>query len=492
MSRRDVRTPALIAGSCVAAMIAAGTALGFGGNNGTICPSPVGPDVIVGDIQSVTNYAASGGIDAFSIGTTSCNVGNANLLWQQFTGSNRHPAISQNMFKYKVVNGSGRFEHIGQSWLKHGFFALTENICGCGCNGQGNQVLGVGCSDPYTAARNGTQSGLGPKWQVNASSGWFPAVATPPYAGTVARRLQVKTSELEVAAGVFYFVEGQYNSQDDAAFGNKNNNASHRQVTLSGGPTDFTIAAASTTQRTQPGIRAWQNLDPSVTLTNIVTPETPIGVQNPYPAYDPNCCTTGLVIVGAKATHLGGGIWHYEYAVQNQNSDRSIGSFSVPLSGPVTITNIGFHDVDYHSNDGEGSVTRDGTNWPSTVNANEIRWETTPYASNPNANALRWGTLYNFRFDANTPPTTGDVSLGMWKIPSTVTGATVIPTPVVPPPQCLTDFNQDGATGTPDLLELINAWGPCPGCPEDLDGSGAVGTPDLLMLINAWGPCKPG
>ncbi|MCA9323189.1 MAG: hypothetical protein KDB53_20785, partial [Planctomycetes bacterium] len=76
----------------------------------------VGPDVIVGDLHEVGNYAHVGTIDAFSVGTTSCNVGNQNLNW--FQGTNQKPVIGQTA--YRIMNG--RIEMIGQSWLKHGFF----------------------------------------------------------------------------------------------------------------------------------------------------------------------------------------------------------------------------------------------------------------------------------------------------------------------------------------------------------------------------------
>jgi hypothetical protein len=56
----------------------------------------------------------------------------------------------------------------------------------------------------------------------------------------------------------------------------------------------------------------------------------------------------------------------------------------------------------------------------------------------------------------------------------------------------------DGTVGVPDLLTVINGWGPCPGptpetCPGDIapDGTGdnQVGVPDLLRVINNWGAC---
>lgn len=59
-------------------------------------------------------------------------------------------------------------------------------------------------------------------------------------------------------------------------------------------------------------------------------------------------------------------------------------------------------------------------------------------------------------------------------------------------PNCSADIVNSGTVGTPDLLALINAWGPCPPapCPADLVAPfGTVGTPDLLALINQWGAC---
>ena len=104
----------------------------------TICDS-IGPDVIVGDIVGVDNYSSSGTIEAFSVGTTSCNIGDEELLW--IASSTQHPVIAQNMFRHN----NGRFEQIGQAWLKHGFTALQNNACGCGCTPSGTGTrLGVG------------------------------------------------------------------------------------------------------------------------------------------------------------------------------------------------------------------------------------------------------------------------------------------------------------------------------------------------------------
>ena len=54
---------------------------------------------------------------------------------------------------------------------------------------------------------------------------------------------------------------------------------------------------------------------------------------------------------------------------------------------------------------------------------------------------------------------------------------------------CPADLDQDGSTGTGDLIVLLGSWGPCKGCQADFDGDGNVGTADLIELLGNWGPC---
>src|SRR6185503_1351244 len=90
----------------------------------TTCGAPTGPDVIVGDLTGPSNYTSAGGIEALSLGTTSCNLGTVWLNW--FQNTNQHPVICGNLYRYKVAGGYARFEQVGMSWLKHGFFALSQ------------------------------------------------------------------------------------------------------------------------------------------------------------------------------------------------------------------------------------------------------------------------------------------------------------------------------------------------------------------------------
>ncbi len=390
-------------GSRAAGVFAAALALAISGSLFAQCPpGGFGPDVIVGELTGPSNYTSLGGIEAVAIGTTSCNIGTQELLW--VAGSNQHPVIGQNLFRLK----DGRFEHIGQAWLKHGFTALQMNACSCGCSAWPNGTrLGVGCSDPYDSFLNGDQDGMGPKWQVNAFNGNFswPAQNFSSTGNSIYKRLQVAISDIDPTqdGGGMYFVEGQYVSPDDAAAGNQYNNASYRRIAVggSGANWNFSFAGMPPTQRTKPGIRAWKDTDNSVLEADVQVP------------------LDGLVIVAVKVSPAGGDMWQYEYAVQNLNCDRSIGEFRVPCSAETVVTDIGFHDVPYHSGE-----PWDGTDWVGQHIGDEIVWSCPQtFEENPNANALRWGTLYNFRFKANTTPNPATLTLGLFKpgTPNTVT-----------------------------------------------------------------------
>ena len=116
-----------------------------------------GPDVWVSAFTDVDYYGQLSGRNAYAIGTVACNLGDVPVEWN--AGNNEHPVIGQNM--YRLMNG--RFEQIGQSWLKHGFASTNSPGCGtCIQPPQGGAQLGVDCSDAYGAGLNGSQGGLGP------------------------------------------------------------------------------------------------------------------------------------------------------------------------------------------------------------------------------------------------------------------------------------------------------------------------------------------
>jgi len=218
------------------------------------------PDVVVTGIPDTFSYGSEGGISAFAIGTTACNVGDCWLNWNSANAD--HPVIGQNLFRLK----DGRFEQIGQSWVKHTFTASNQSCSGCVGGGDGNH-LSVGCGDTYTAATNGVQFFLGPKWQVNPHSGAFPFPAGDPTgSGLTNARLQVHNADLDPALnpGAQYFAETQFVARDDAA----GHNASWRQVSVSGAGASFTMAPTGPTHGGSPAVHAWKLVDPAVTLSD--------------------------------------------------------------------------------------------------------------------------------------------------------------------------------------------------------------------------------
>jgi hypothetical protein len=369
-----------------------------------------GPDVTVFAFTDVRSYGSADGFAAYSLGTTSCNRGDTPLNWcnnsggagcAPGSGSEDHPVIAQNLYRLK----SGRFEQIGMSWLKHGFASLNATTGGCtGSGGQscqqppaGENQLGVGCIDPYDAFTNGWQPVLGRRSEVNATTGVFPYPPSASSASTLYdKRIKVDVEDVDPAlnAGATYWMEGQYIASDDAAAGNALNNASHGQVTVGAGA-GFPLTLTGTFFQQQPAIYAWKTQDPSVVLVNADVPG-PI-VERFH--------------VGRKVTSLGGGLWHYEYAVHNFNSDRSARAFNVEFTTATSFTNVGFKDIEHHS--GEPYA---GTDWSVSSSGGLLSWSTVDFANDQNANALRAATMFNFWFDADQPPERAVVhSLGLFK-----------------------------------------------------------------------------
>ncbi|HVS65458.1 MAG TPA: hypothetical protein VMT85_18365 [Thermoanaerobaculia bacterium] len=348
-----------------------------------------GPDVTVISLQDTANYGALGDLQAYSVGTTSCNVGDQPVWWcdddREYCEDTQHPVIAQNLYRLK----DGRFEQLGASWLKHGFFSVnqTNASCGASCGPTlGGDQLGVGCTDPYSASLNGNRSYLGPRSEVNGATGLFPFPPTqPPAPQVIDQRLQVTRSDLDPALnqGALYWVEGHYVAADDAAAGNGLNNASYRRVTVAAGTLDLSLTGS--TFREQPAIAAWPAVDPEVELMTVDTQYGPLPTERFH--------------VARKVTGLGDGTYHYEYAVHNLNSNRGARALVVTFPGPTPITDVGFRDVDSHSGE-----PYDTTDWETAVSADSVTWFTDTCDVAPNANALRWGTMYSFWFDASRPP----------------------------------------------------------------------------------------
>src|SRR5882724_2093612 len=375
-----------------------------------------GPDVIVGDLIGLeqSDNGSVGGRVGLALGTDACNKGTVDVAWIALP-SNDHPFIPQNLYRMSHgADNTEQFEQIGQSWGKHAFAAASSNTCNFGCNGVGGDHLGSGCSDAYGAGLNGAQDLIGSRAWVNPFTGNFPGSTANNHTGHVhdvtSHRILVDVNDLNTSLnpGATYFAEAQYVvpheytwCQSHPGQCNMYNNASYRQYSVTGINQPFSFTSVGSTVREQPGIRAWTGA-----TVNQVEPD---------PGND------GIFFVGYKVTGPNAGVWHYEYAIYNQNLDRAIQSFEVvyPLF-PAALNNVGFHAPPQHpgwAHDGtQGDAGYSSTPWTFTLNGpppfpNSAVWNCETFAQNQNANAVRWGTLYNFRFDSPAAPATSTANI---------------------------------------------------------------------------------
>jgi hypothetical protein len=422
-------------------------------------PGPNGPDVTYQHVNGIWQAGAVGGIRGYALGSDTCNIGDENLLWT----NHGTPALAMNA--YRLHNG--RMLQIGMGNAKTACCAAAGSGCGT-CNGFGGAVLGAGCKDVYGSSYNGIQSHLAPRSLINGFSGVISAY--PQTSGdAIFRRLQIAQTDLSTTGfpGARYFVEGAYMATDDAGAGNAMNNNSYMAVTVN--QSSWDMSALGGTVQGIPAIRAWRDQglgantpDPSVAVFNV------------------DVEAEGRFIVATKVTDLGEGRYLYDYAIYNMNSDRSGGSLSIPAPAGVEISGIGFHDVDYHS--GEPFAN---TDWTSGVSGGAVQWNSPQtFAQNPNTNALRWGTMYNFWFEADSAPTTGTATLGLFKpgTPSEVTFEVPVPTGG---PTCAADFDANGSVEVPDIFAFLSAWFAGDES-ADLDGEPGITVPDIFAFLSLW------
>jgi hypothetical protein len=358
-------------------------------------------DLRLAELYGLSSYGRTGaypnGMNGLSASTTSCNTGGVNIPWNQQMAET-HPFIGLSVFRER----DGVLEQIGINWIKHGFFALSNNQCGLGCSSSNGTYMGVGCSDTYSAGNNANRFYLGPRKEVNpylglweACGSFFDEPVTPDagctqtYNGNepneVNHRIEVHDSDLGNPDAAYYY-EGAYYVADD---GLRENNIGWRQCT---------------TSWDAPGNRwTFSTLGSGINQGLLIETWGDESKQAQVAAGD------GEVVLAVAVTDAGGGTWHYEYALYNWCSDRGVCSFSVPVGG-APVSGEGFHDIDKNA----------ANDWDITVENGFITWRTDDYVTDPNANALTYGRLYNFRFDTSAPPAAqtravGQVQCGIFK-----------------------------------------------------------------------------
>ena len=386
-------------------------------------PGGVGADLIVGSIDSIGGFGIVNGFSAYALGISICNIGTAPAPW--LANTDEHPVVLTNL--YRIVGG--RCEQVGSSWMRHGFAALSQDGCGCGCLPGGLDSLGVGCSDTSSAFLAGQQTALAAPSELldaTAVSFTFPPALSPPIPDATARRLRVAVADVDpfLNLGAGYFVEAIVYSAADAAGSAPFDGASVREVVVAPAATNFALGPASPTLQRTSALEIWATVDPTVELVSL------------------DDGSGGRIIVAARVEQSSATEWTYEYAIQNLNSERAVATVTVPV-GLASIANPGFHDCDPHSGD-----ILSGTDWAFADLGSTLVWSTDSFAVDPLANAIRAGHTHNFRFTTDVAPVLSNLTLGLFTPGAVSTLDAALPAPSID----LFDCNGNGVDDSDDLL----------------------------------------
>ena len=353
-----------------------------------------GTDVRLAKMDTISALGREGvfptGLNGVAMATTCCNKGTVKVPWEAPMQED-HPLIAFIVTR----EADGRMTQVNDySYVKHGFFALTDNFCDiCGEGpGGGGDVLGLGCSDTYATSNNGDNYWLGPPSEIDPWLGDWEATCshfdagepsvTPPSdcdgfrslsfgmasaLNPVGHRMNITDQEFLISGNWFY--QGHYVVRGEPEADRENN------------------------WGTRPFAPTWSgskwNLNSTGAFVNgsVLTRWSGATINSVKNGDD-----DGRVYVAAKVTGPVEGMYHYEYAFQNRDNFRGIGDISIPMCDSATVENFGSSDVD----------TDAGNNWTATINTSSID-------ISAGGNPLRWNTIYNVWFDSDASP--GDVSM---------------------------------------------------------------------------------
>ncbi|MCA8953472.1 MAG: hypothetical protein KDE27_28425, partial [Planctomycetes bacterium] len=314
---------------------------------------------------------------ALSWALTTCNVGTANIQWDA-PMDERHP-----FFAMAVVRlANGRPEQItrpAETYVKHGFGIGTPLDCGGTCQPTG-LGLGMHCSDVYGSFSNANRFFLGPAGEIDPWLGDWVAVGSyfdrgdpdvgPPGnqdgvrsllhgsgnfpSDPVKNRVTLPESEVLAAGRLFYCSQLVVRGEDGDL---RADDLGHRELAASYAAPDWTFADVGTWQ-TGSVLESW--------------PGATVGRAR-------NGDDDGHFVVAVVATDLGGGQWHYEYAVHDVDNARGGAALRVPLCPTANAGNFTFRDTDDNPlND-----------WTAVVVGGELAFQAAA------GNALEWNNIFN-------------------------------------------------------------------------------------------------
>jgi hypothetical protein len=380
-------------GSIRSALALAVIAAGLSHAQSNIVP---GTDVSLGKMDTISALGRTGvfpnGLNGVALSTTSCNKGTVKVPWEAAMLEN-HPFIAFNVAR----ESNGRLTQVSNySYVKHGFFALTDNYCDICQEGPfgGGDVLGIGCSDTYSTSNNGDQFWLGPPSEINPWLGEWehicshfdkgePVVAPPADCdglrslstsmasalNPVGHRINITDQEFLVP-GTWYY-QGYYaiNGEPEDV---RENNWGTRTFTPSWSGTKWNLTSPT----------GFENGSVLTRWSGAVVTSAKNGNDD------------GRLYVAVKVTGPVAGLFHYEYALQNRDNFRGAGDVSIPICSGARVLNLGFSDID-------DSAAND---WIPAVNSTSIDFDV-------NGNPVRWNSFYNFWFDSDAAPMAGTINV---------------------------------------------------------------------------------
>lgn len=347
-------------------------------------------DIAAGNLTGITEIARQGiypdGVSAMSMTSTACNVGTAPIAYRA-PMAEEHPVLVMQLYR----EWGGRFEQIGVSDARHEYFALSSSECSVCQNPTDGMSLGAGCSSTTGIGINGDRTLLGPRGEIDPWTGAWECAGSH-FAGSVDdclrrhggsghgsldHRLTARDQDLGLN-GASYFYEMYFIAEEDL---NHQNNLGSRSCTMVWTGSHWSMATPAQSMLAGPALARWGGLQSWASI-----PED------------------GAVLLASKAIDLGNDRFRYEYALFNLDSQRRVRRLSIPV-GTNTVDAIGFHDPD-------GDASND---WPGSVASGVLTWETDPADVDPSSPGLIYGTLYNFWFESDAPPSPGHATLEAWE-----------------------------------------------------------------------------
>ncbi|MBK8101390.1 MAG: hypothetical protein IPK26_30270 [Planctomycetes bacterium] len=401
-----------------------------------------GTDVNLYDVSASTIYGRRGaaypnGEVGIGFGHAFCNGGTVHVPWASSpTTSGQMTDVHFKIAFLLVRESNGRMVQIStpDSYVKHSRVTYNLGSSNCGtCQSGPGSTFRIGCYDAYSTGFNGDQFNLGPPNEIDPWLGsWNPVGSyfdrgDPVVGGAAANdgtqsltytqtgnfdavknRVTVPESELS-QTGTFY---GQVHLVcEGEPVANRGNNQLSERLNFS-----WSGSSWSTSNAGGP-------VSGSV-LNRWTGAQVNLGG---------NGANDGRFAVGVVVTPLGGGMYHYEYAVHNIDNSRGGATFRVPVQAGSTTTNFGVRDND----------TNALNQWTAARVGNEVVFSAA--ANNP----LNWNSIFNFWFDCNVPPGGGTAQIDQARVgPGALTVAVTTRTPSGVPAATIASVG-NGCGGSP-------------------------------------------